>query len=141
MRYCIFSGTNTWAECASALKSLAGLGPLLEGPAIEEYERRFAEAAGTRRAFSFAAGRHALYRLLEALDIGAGDEVILPAFTCVVVPNAILYRGARPVFVDIAPGTYNIDPSLIETKITPRTRAVIAQHTFGKLCDIDAVKA
>lgn len=139
MRYSIFSGTNTWSECAGAVAALIGLRPLLEGPAIAEYERSFAEAAGTRYAFSFAAGRQALYRLLEALDIGTGDEVILPAFTCVVVPNAILYRGARPVFVDIAPGTFNIDPGLIAAQVTPRTRAIIAQHTFGRVCDIDAV--
>lgn len=139
MRYCIFSGTTTWSECAAAVAALIGLRPLLEGPAIEAYERSFAEAAGTRYAFSFAAGRQALYRLLEALDIGTGDEVILPAFTCVVVPNAILYRGARPVYVDIEPGTYNIDPGLIAAQVTPRTRAIIAQHTFGRVCDIDAV--
>jgi len=81
--------------------------------------------------FYFYKGRVALYAILKALGIQAGDEVILSGFTCVVVPNAINYLGAKPVYVDIHPETYNIDPSKITDKITGRTRAIIAQHTFG----------
>lgn len=137
--YTIFAGTNTLSEAGLALLSLLGKIPLVDGSHIKAYERRFSEVVGTRYAFSFAAGRMGLYALLEALDIGQGDEVILPAFTCVVVPNAILYRGARPVFVDIEPYTFNIDVSQIEKKITPRTRAIIAQHTFGLVCEMDKI--
>lgn len=138
-RYGIFAGTTQVGEVALALGALLGLRPLAEGPEIELYERRFAEIAGTRYAFSFAAGRMSLYALLEALGIGAGDEVILPAFTCVVVPNAILYCGARPVYVDIDARTFNIDPAKVSAAVTHRTRAIIAQHTFGLVCDMDEI--
>lgn len=81
--------------------------------------------------FYFYKGRVALYAILKALGIQAEDEVILSGFTCVVVPNAISYLGAKPVYVDIDPETYNIDPQKITAKITEKTRAIIAQHTFG----------
>ena len=84
-------------------------------------------------------GRVALYAILEALNLQAGDEVILPGFTCVAAPNALQYRGVTPVYVDIDETTYTIDPSLIEEKITPRTRAVIIQNTFGLAPDYDAI--
>lgn len=137
-RWCIFSGTNTWAECRTALAALAGAGDLLDGPDIARYEAAFAAAAGCARAFSFASGRMALYRLLEALDVGPGDEVLLPAFTCVVVANAVLYRGARPVYADIGPD-FNIDPEDAARKAGPRTKVVVAQHTFGRVCDVAAL--
>ncbi|MBT6718070.1 MAG: aminotransferase class I/II-fold pyridoxal phosphate-dependent enzyme [Nitrospina sp.] len=108
---------------------------------VSEYEDAFAKKAGTRHAFAFSAGRMGLYSILEALDIGPGDEVIVPAFTCVVVPNAILYRGAKPVYVDVDPKTFNIDVSGVEKVITNKTRALCAQHTFGLICDIDELKA
>ena len=79
----------------------------------------------------FYKGRVALFAALKALGIKPGDEVILPGFTCVVVPNAISYLGAKPVYADIDPATYNIDPRRISENITGRTRAIIAQHTFG----------
>lgn len=139
IRYTIYSGTNTWQECELALRLLWHGRELDAGPHIQAYERRFAEAAGTEFAFSFASGRMGLYAMLEALKIGPGDEVIVPAFTCVVVPNAILYRGARPVYVDIGPRTFNIDVQKIEEKITHKTKAILAQHTFGLVCDIDAI--
>jgi dTDP-4-amino-4,6-dideoxygalactose transaminase len=82
----------------------------------------------------------ALYAILEALGIGPGDEVVIPAFTCVVVPNAILYRGATPVYVDIEPRTFNIDVGKVEAAITPRTRALYAQHTFGVPCDVEGLR-
>lgn len=87
----------------------------------------------------FAKGRVALYVILKALGIGPGDEVILPAFTCVAVPNAILYAGARPVYIDIDAATYTIDPTAVERAITPRTRAILAQNTFGLSADLDAL--
>lgn len=87
----------------------------------------------------FAKGRVALYAILRALDVGPGDEVILPAFTCVAVPNAILYAGARPVWVDIDPITLCIDPAAVEAAVGPRTRVVIAQNTFGLSADLDAI--
>lgn len=138
-RYSFIAETNTVGEAGLAVAALLGRIPLRTGPHIQEYERRFAAAVGTRFAFSFASGRMAFYVLLEALQIGPGDEVIIPAFTCVVVPNAILYRGARPIYVDIRPDTYNINTDLIEAAITPRTRAIVAQHTFGLIAGIEAI--
>ncbi len=81
--------------------------------------------------FYFFKGRIGLYALLKAMNITKDDEVILPGFTCIVVPNAIIYCGAKPVYVDIEAETYNIDPSLLEKNITKKTKAIIAQHTFG----------
>ncbi len=89
--------------------------------------------------FFFWKGRVALYAILKAMDIGSDDEVILPAFTCVVVPNVVKYLGAYPVYVDIDPDTYNIDSGKIGEKITRKTRAIIAQNTFGLSPDLDPV--
>ncbi|MDQ3190538.1 MAG: aminotransferase class I/II-fold pyridoxal phosphate-dependent enzyme [Bacteroidota bacterium] len=87
----------------------------------------------------FWKGRIALYSLLKALDIKKGDEIIVPAFTCVVVPNAIIYLGAIPVYVDIDPLTYNIDIDKIESKITSKTKVILAQNTFGLSPDLDKI--
>ncbi len=106
---------------------------------VERYEEAAAQCAGVPHAVSFGAGRMALYAILEALEICSGDEVIVPAFTCVVVPNAALYRGARPVYADISKRTFNVQVEHIEKAITPRTKAIIAQHTFGQPCDIEAI--
>ncbi|QQR81396.1 MAG: DegT/DnrJ/EryC1/StrS family aminotransferase [Deltaproteobacteria bacterium] len=107
---------------------------------IEDYERKFAQICGVKHAISFGAGRMALYVILEALGIGEGDEVIIPAFTCVVVANAILYTGAKPIYVDIELQSFNIDATKIEAAITSRTKALYAQHTFGIACNVDALR-
>jgi dTDP-4-amino-4,6-dideoxygalactose transaminase len=89
----------------------------------------------------FWRGRVALYAILRALRIGPGDEVIVPAFTCVAVPNAVLYAGATPVYVDIDEATYTPDPAAVAAAIGPHTRAVLAQNTFGLSSDLDALAA
>ncbi len=89
--------------------------------------------------FYFFKGRVSLYAILKAMGIKVGDEVIVPGFTCVVVPNAIIYLGAKPVYVDIEPETYNTDFTKIEEKITEKTRAIIAQHTFGIPAEMDKI--
>ena len=89
----------------------------------------------------FWRGRVALYAILRSLGIGPGDEVIVPAFTCVAVPNAVLYTGAAPVYVDIDERTYTADPAAVAAAIGPRTRAVLAQNTFGLSSDLDALSA
>jgi dTDP-4-amino-4,6-dideoxygalactose transaminase len=112
------------------------------------YENRetYRRAVGTffgvdaDRVSLFARGRVALYALLRARDIGSSDDVILPAFTCVAVANAIMYAGARPIWVDIDPSTYVIDPAAVERAITRRTRAIVAQNTFGLSADIQQLK-
>jgi len=88
-------------------------------------------------AFYFFRGRTALYALLKAMDVRKGDEVISQAFTCIAVSNPIICIGAKPVYIDINPRTYNIDISKIEERITERTRVIIAQHTFGIPAEMD----
>jgi perosamine synthetase len=89
----------------------------------------------------FWKGRVALYGILRALGIGRGDEVIMPAFTCVAVPNAVIYAGASPVYVDIDERTYTPDPAAVAAAIGPRTRAVLGQNTFGLSSDLSALWA
>ncbi|OGX48167.1 MAG: hypothetical protein A3G88_04050 [Omnitrophica WOR_2 bacterium RIFCSPLOWO2_12_FULL_63_16] len=106
---------------------------------VSVYEQAVARAIGLPHAITFGAGRMAFYAALEALGVGPGDEVIVPGYTCVVVPNAILYRGATPRYVDICRETFNMDPRQLEQAITPRTKVIVAQHTFGRPCEIDAI--
>ncbi len=87
----------------------------------------------------FWKGRVALYAILKAIGIKEGDEVILPAFTCVVAVNPIIYLGAKPVYVDVDPMTYNLNPLKIEKKITAKTKAILAQNTFGLAPDLDRI--
>ncbi len=93
------------------------------------------------RLFYFWKGRIALYAILKALGIGPGDEVILPGFTCVVVPNAILYLGAKPVYADIDPDTYNLSAATVEPLITRQTKVILVQNTFGLSPDLDPIMA
>ena len=109
--------------------------------AVRQFEEAFARWSGLAHAFAFWKGRVALYAILRGLGVGRDDEVLLPGYTCVMNVNPIKYVGARPVYVDIEPATFNIDPRLIEAKITPRTRAIIAQHTYGYSCDMEAILA
>jgi len=90
--------------------------------------------------FLFWKGRVALYAILKGLGIGVGDEVILPAFTCVVVANPIIYLGAKPIYVDISPVDFNIDPQKVIKAITPKTKAIIAQNTFGLPPDLTSLR-
>lgn len=108
---------------------------------VEVYEDCARRFIGVPHAFAVGAGRMGLYLLLRAYGFGAGDEIILPGYTCVVMPNAIRFAGCRPVYVDIRMSDFNVDPDLIEAAITPRTRAILLQHTFGIPADIAAVRA
>jgi len=89
--------------------------------------------------FLFWKGRIALYAILKALNISKGDEIILPAFTCVVVSNPIIYLGAKPIYVDIDRNTFNLNIEDIEKKINSKTRVIIAQNTFGLSADLDVI--
>ena len=131
-------GTTTLGDCAAALGYLATPRRLIRGGAIERYEREFARRIGVRHAVSFAAGRTALYALLRAFDVGEGDEVLVPLPTHVVVVNAVRYVGAVPIFVDCSAETITLDLDEAERRISPRTRVLIAQHTFGIPVDMDA---
>ena len=138
-RYNVYSGTATWSEWREAVRIYPQTDSFEDEEQIQLYETEFARITNTSSAFGFAAARMGLYAILEALAIGPGDEVVIPAFTCVVVPNAILYRGAKPVYLDIDPITFNIDVRKVEAAITSKTRALYAQHTFGLLCDVEGL--
>lgn len=107
--------------------------------ATERFEKAFAQWAGVSHAFSFWKGRVAMYAILQALGVGEGDEVILPGYTCVMDVNPIMYLGAKAVYADIEPVTFNMRPDEIERLITPKTKVIVAQHTYGYPCDMDAI--
>jgi len=106
---------------------------------VEDFEQALAQYLDAKRVFTFWNGRVALYAILRGLKISEGDEVMMPGYTCVVVPNAVLYCGAQPTYVDIDPNTYNIDPALLEAKLTPRTKMLIVQHTYGIPAQMDVL--
>jgi dTDP-4-amino-4,6-dideoxygalactose transaminase len=109
------------------------------GEKITELEERFREYLHLRFALTFDSGRSSLYALLSCLGVGAGDEVLLQAYTCVVVPNAVLWCGARPRYVDIDGRTLNMDVADLARKITPRSRAIIVQHTYGQVAPMEEI--
>lgn len=98
---------------------------------VEAYEAGFARWNGSRHASAFASGREALSACVEALDIGPGDEVIVPGYTCVVVPNAFLFVGATPVYADVELDTFGLDAASVEARVTPRTKAILLHHLYG----------
>jgi perosamine synthetase len=111
------------------------------GKYVEKFEAAFAEFCGTRHAISCCNGTAALHLSLLALGVRPGDEVIVPTLTFVATANAVTYCGARPVFVDSEAEAWTLDPALIEAKITPRTRAIIAVHLYGHPADMCALES
>lgn len=109
------------------------------GPELHAFESALAEFHGLPHAIAVSSGTAGLHLSLLTLNIGPGDEVIIPSFTFVAVANTVLQVGATPVFVDIDPVTLNLNPELVEKAITPRTRALIVVHTFGVPADMDAL--
>jgi dTDP-4-amino-4,6-dideoxygalactose transaminase len=109
------------------------------GETVERFEQNFAGYCGTAHAVSLNSGTSALHLALLASGVGPGDEVITVSATFVATVAAILYAGATPVFVDIDPKTWTMDPSLLERAITPRTKAVLPVHLHGRLADMDAI--
>jgi perosamine synthetase len=112
---------------------------LAQGQRVRELEERFASFCGTREAVAVSSGTAALMTALAVHGLGPGDEVITTPFTFAATANAVLFTGARPVFVDVRADDFNIDPSLIETKITPKTRALLPVHLYGQTCDMEAI--
>lgn len=109
------------------------------GRYIHDLESSFREYFSTHDAVSFDSGRSALLAGMKALGIGPGDEVIVPGLTCIVVPNAVIFAGATPVYCDVDVMTYNIDTRLLASCITPKTKAILVQHTFGKPCEMEEI--
>ncbi len=109
------------------------------GDRVSAFERQWAERLGVRHAVATNGGTTALYAALAALEIGPGDEVIVPPYTFIATVNAVLLHHALPVFVDSDPRTHQIDATKIEAALTPRTRAILPVHIAGAPCDLDAV--
>ncbi len=128
------------AEIESLTRVLAQ--PILTtGDVVEEFERRFAALLGARHAIGVTSCTGGMHIALEALGVGRGDEVITTPMTFIATATAIVQAGAKPVFVDVERDTGNIDASLVEAAITPRTRAILPVHLFGQMCDMRALRA
>jgi dTDP-4-amino-4,6-dideoxygalactose transaminase len=128
-------------EIRAAVEAVLTAQQFVLGPQGEALEREIAEACGVRFGIGLASGTEALELGLHACGVKAGDEVIVPAFTFIATGSAVSALGARPVFADIEPPTFNLDPDQLEALITPRTRAIVAVHLFGLAADMDSILA
>jgi len=130
------TGEEEWL----ALKEPLTTGWLTTGPKVAEFERLFAEIHHVKYAVATTSATTALQMALAALDISQGDEVIVPAFTWVATANVVLMQGAKVVFCDIDPSTFNLNPEELQQHITSKTKAIIPVHLFGLCADMDAIK-
>jgi len=127
------------AEIAAAIARVCDSGRFVLGPDCEELETRLAEYCQSKFAIACASGSDALLLALMAYDIGAGDEVLLPSYTFFATAGAVWRLGAKPVFVDIEPTSFNIDPRQLERLVTPATKAIIPVHLYGQCADMAAI--
>lgn len=130
-------GEEEWLAVRQPIES----GWVTQGPLVGAFEKEFARRHHVSYAIATSSGTTALHIALASLGVGPGDEVIVPAFTWVATANAVLYCGATPVFADINPVTFNLEPSLLSHCLSSRTKAVIAVHLFGLCADVDAIRA
>ena len=130
-----FIGDEEIKEVESVLRS----GFIAQGPKVAEFEEKFAVYIGTRHAVATSSGTTALHVALLCAGIGRDDEVITTPFSFAATANTILYVGAKPVFVDIDPKTYNINPELIEEAITDKTKAIMPVHLYGQPADMSKI--
>ena len=130
------TGEEEWQATKEPLMT----GWLTSGPKVRQFEADFAKMHEIKHAVAVTSCTTAIHMALAAIDIGPGDEVLVPAFTWISTANAVLYCGATPVFVDVDPMTFNIDPSDIAHRITPSTKAIIPVHLFGLCADMDAIR-
>lgn len=128
-------------EEETAILEVLATGQLAQGKRVAAFERRFAALCSAKEAVAVSSGTAALHLALIAHNIGPDDEVITTPFSFAATANTILMVGATPVFVDIDRDTYNLDPSLVEAAITPRTKALLPVHLYGNPCDMKRLEA
>ena len=128
-------------EIQMAINEVLDVSWFILGRHVESFEKKFAEYCGGREAVGVGSGTEALHLALQACEVGPGDEVITVANTFIATALAIDYVGAMPVFVDIDPVTYTIDVAQIESRITPRTKAILPVHLFGQPADLEPIQA
>ncbi len=130
------TGDEEWEATRDCFHS----GWLTQGPKVAAFESEFAKRHGVEHALAVTSCTTGLHLALAALGVGPGDEVLVPAFTWVATANAVVYCGAKPVFVDVDPISYNIDPARIAASITNQTKAIIPVHLFGRCAEMDKIK-
>jgi UDP-2-acetamido-2-deoxy-ribo-hexuluronate aminotransferase len=129
------------AEIDAGIQRVLDHGQYILGPEVAELEEKLAAYTGSKYCISVANGTDALQIAQMALGIGPGDEVITPGFTYIATAETVALLGAKPVYVDIDPRTYNLDPALLEAAITPRTKAIVPVSLYGQCADFDAINA
>ena len=126
-------------EINAVIQDILDRGAFILGPEVDKLEEEFAAYCGTKYAIGVDSGLSALELSLRALGIGAGHEVIVPAHTFTATAAAVTFAGATPVFVDVDPETWNIDPERVEDAITPRTKAILPVHLYGLPADMNMI--
>ena len=121
------------------IKKVLDSGWVSQGPKVKEFEDKVADYISGKYAIAVTNCTAALHLALLSLGISAGDEILVADYTFPATGHSVLYCGAKPIFVDIDPGTYNIDPEKIEEKITKRTKAILPVHTFGQPAEMDQI--
>jgi len=129
------------ADIDAGIQRVLDHGQYILGPEVAELEEKLAAYTGSKYCITVANGTDALQIAQMALGIGPGDEVITPGFTYIATAETVALLGAKPVYVDIDPRTYNLDPSLVEDAITPRTKAIIPVSLYGQCADFDTINA
>ncbi len=121
------------------LAEIARRSGFILGPEVEAFEREFGALCGAKHAIGVASGTDGLHLALKALGVGPGDEVIVPAFTFIASASAVVLAGARPVFANIDPDTFTLTAEMAEKRLTPRTKAVMPVHLYGRPADLDPI--
>ena len=125
------------AEEIKAVSSVISSGDVAEGAIVQEFERSFADYLNIQHAVATNSGTSALHLALLALEVGPGDEVVIPSYVCCALLNAVNYTGATPVLADICPDTYNLDAADVKKRLSGRTKAIIVPHLFGMAADLN----
>ena len=128
-------------ELRADFERVLASGQFILGPEHDAFERELAAASGVRFAIGLSSGTEAITLALQALGIGPGDEVIVPAFTYFATASAVVHAGARPVFADVEPTRFGLDPASAEARIGEKVRAIVPVHLYGLACDLEPIRA